>query len=167
MKFVLTKRDTELFQGKTEYDMYGLNQEVKWTERLWDLFWEKVKNTEYPINTDLQYEAEEFYKEIKSPGFADITVTQFLNQMAYMYSEHRTDVTELITSFLDETLPKDWKTWREHRFTLYQIPWSLLKNNDKKYLEIQHDTLTGMLELHVDFPDNDTWEIIDGTSYED
>lgn len=164
MKFVLSNKEKESFTEKVNYDLKQCNKKVPHPAH-WDLFWAWLKDGEFETNASLQYVTEMYFEELFTPGYLNLSANDFLNQMCELYVEHRTDVAEIIADYLHNSLPKDWKTYREHRFAHFEIPARYSYSGEP--IPCLYDTLTTQLE--VDMPDpadpSEEYIILDGVKY--
>jgi len=158
MKFKLNYGDLKNFKKSSQYGSFPDPQ--------WLRFWKWIDEEEFPVNESLTTLADEYFNKIEPKRIMHLSDKEFIKQLGDLYAEHRSDIAEIIVVHEANKLPTDWKTWREHRFTTFMIPLKLTNNLDHP-LECQYDTLTGHLEVHVDFPDNDNWIPLDGVKYED
>ncbi len=158
MKFKLSYGDLKNFKKSSQYGSFPDPQ--------WLRFWEWIDKEEFPVNESLTTLSEEYFSKMEPKRIMHLSDKEFIKQLGNLYTEHRSDIVEIITAHEQNKLPADWKTYREYRFITFMIPKKIRELNFGD-LECQYDTLTGHLEVETKLQFDSGWKTLDGVKYED
>ena len=166
MKFKLSEQEQKDFEKVITKHTKFINDK-RITDQHWELFWTWIRTGDFPVMTNMEELVSDYFNELLSPEPLKLSNYEFLSQLSELYSEHRSDVTEMVEHHLKGNLPRDWKTWRERRFITFMIPTGTMVVGDE--LKCEYDTLTGSLEVVTCLNDKqeEQWEILDGLEYRD
>jgi len=168
MKFKLSEQEKKEFQTLAlDFTKPLSTSSKKITSQHWNLFWMWLDSGSFPVTSCLEILVNNYFHDLLDPKPLKLSHLEFLNQLADVYSEHRSDVVDIIQGHLEGNLPRDWETWREHRFITFMIPLGTMVFEDE--LKCQYDTLTVHLEVVSCLNDEqqEQWLQLDGIKYED
>lgn len=115
----------------------------------------------YAFESELEYGVRA-YNELVDSTKKDLipsNAEDFIKALGELYSEHRSDVSDICHEFLIGGLTPEWREWREHRF---------IRGNITRDYRFIYDTLTTIAEYQrITASDIDEWETAENLDYDD